>query len=421
MSNKFKDKKLLVLGGAFQHCKVVEAAHDLGVVVYVVDYLENSPAKEIADFSFLIDIKDVDSIVELCKEEKIDGVISTSLDPCQIPYQQVASRLNFPCFGTHSQFEALTNKTIFKEICKKYGVDIIPTYSVSEINNINETEYPVFVKPVDSRGSRGQSVANDYCELIDAIEFAKKESSNGEVIIEKFMDGYQDFTVAYMVVEGNPILVRTGDRYVGSKKEGLNKVAIASASPSKYTNMYVENIHPHVVDMIRGLGILNGPVFMQGFIDGDTVRFYDPGLRFSGGEYERILKKATNVDLIKELVKFSLSNKIEKNNITDNLYDLNGKKLMQLCPTVISGTIGNVLGKKEIIKRQEVISFFSRYNIGDKVPNHNNVSRRFAEICTLCDSHEKEQEVLSFIQKALVVENEFGNDMICDKLKLDLL
>ena len=42
-------KKLLILGGAAVHCKVVEAARAMGVYTIVTDYLENSPAKLIAD------------------------------------------------------------------------------------------------------------------------------------------------------------------------------------------------------------------------------------------------------------------------------------------------------------------------------------------------------------------------------------
>ena len=42
----YKDKKLLVLGGAFQHCKLVKEAKELGIYTIVSDYLlpEDSPA-----------------------------------------------------------------------------------------------------------------------------------------------------------------------------------------------------------------------------------------------------------------------------------------------------------------------------------------------------------------------------------------
>lgn len=36
------EKKLLVMGGGSQHCKVVETARALGVITYVLDNIEDS-------------------------------------------------------------------------------------------------------------------------------------------------------------------------------------------------------------------------------------------------------------------------------------------------------------------------------------------------------------------------------------------
>jgi len=44
-----KGKKVLILAGAMVHLKLVEAAKELGCHTIVTDYLESSPAKEIAD------------------------------------------------------------------------------------------------------------------------------------------------------------------------------------------------------------------------------------------------------------------------------------------------------------------------------------------------------------------------------------
>ena len=131
MNSNLNEKKILIIGGAFQHCKLVEAARELGVITYVTDYLplEKAPAKQIADKYFMYNITEIDAIVAMCKAEGIDGVISTSLDICQKPYQQICERLNLPCFGTKEQFEILTDKKLFKKYCRKSGVDTIPEYS----------------------------------------------------------------------------------------------------------------------------------------------------------------------------------------------------------------------------------------------------------------------------------------------------
>lgn len=417
-------KKLLILGGAFQHCKVVETAKELGIKTYVTDYLEDSPAKQIADVSLKYDVKDIDSIVEYCKKENINGVINTSLDPCQIPYQQICERLSLPCFGNKEQFFQLTNKKQFKKLCDEYNVDTILSYPVECLlkkERVKEIQFPILIKPEDSRGSRGQKICYDLESAQKALMIATKESSTGKVIIEKYMKDAQDFAVAYIVIQGKAYLIRTCDRYTGSEKEGLNTVAIAAENPSNFTNIYLKRVNSKVVSMIEGMGIKNGPVFMQGLIDGDTVRFYDPGFRFSGGEYERLFKLATGIDLIGMLIRFSLTGRMKEVSLSTNIVKLNGKRILQLDPTLKPGKISSIKGKREILKKDSVISFYDRYQIGEIVPESNDVSRRYAEIAILSESKEEELETVKFIQENLHIYDENEQELICSVFSRELL
>ena len=216
-----KGKKLLVIGGVFQHCKLVEAAHELGVSVIVDDYLppEQAPAKQMAEKYYMHNITDYDDIIAMCKEEKVDGIISTSLDACQRPYQVLCERMGFPCFGTKEQYKILTDKNTFKEYCRKTGVDTIPQYLEEQFatpESCKESvEFPIFIKPCDSRGSRGQSICNTYEEAIHAIAFAKSESESGQIVIEKYMGQSNDFSMTIIVVNGKAYPFRTVDRILG--------------------------------------------------------------------------------------------------------------------------------------------------------------------------------------------------------------
>ena len=177
--NTLKGKKLLILGGAFQHCKLVEAAKELGVITYVTDYLplDKAPAKQIADRYFMYNITEYDAIAQACINEQIDGVIATSLDACQRPYQKICEMLSKPCFGTAEQYRILTDKNIFKEYCRKNGVDVIPEYSIHDFENEEicnkNVEFPILIKPCDSRGSRGQTICENYEQAKEAIAFAR--------------------------------------------------------------------------------------------------------------------------------------------------------------------------------------------------------------------------------------------------------
>jgi hypothetical protein len=272
-------KKILILGGASVHCKLVETAKAMGYYTIVTDYLTDSPAKKIADESWMLNITDIDAIVEKCRSEHIESVISGWLDPCQRPYYEICKKLGVPCYGTWEQFYKMTDKHAFKKMCIEYGVDVIPEY---DENNLDAVEYPVFVKPVDSRGSRGQTVCYDAASLIKAIAYAKSESSNGDILIEKYVKDGEEFQVTYFFVDGEPYLLRTVDSYCGSEENHLEKVVACAISPSKHTDYYLKTAHNKVVNMFKQLGIKNGPVFMQGFVDHGVFRFFDPGLRFPG-------------------------------------------------------------------------------------------------------------------------------------------
>lgn len=421
----FKGKKILVLGGAFQHCKVVDSAHELGLKVYVTDYLSDSPAKKNADVSLMYDVKDVDTIVEYCRAQKIDGIIATSLDPCQLPYQKICEKLSVPCFGNERQFFQLTNKQAFKAVCSQYNVDTIVSYTLDDLKqadaNSSKIIFPIMIKPEDSRGSRGQAVCYNLKDAQEALKYAMEESSTGNVIIERYMEDAQDFAVAYIIAQGKAHLVRACDRYTGSAQEGLERVAIAAVNPSKHVKMYLENVNDKVISMLEGMGIQNGPVFMQGLIDKNTVRFYDPGFRFSGGEYERSFKLATGIDLIKMLVAFSVTGNMDDSVMRPDSVFLKGKRIFHLDPTLRPGKIAQIIGKETIQKQKKVISFFERYQEGDMVPNRKDVSRRYAEICLLTDSKEEEKELIKFIQNTLHILDENGNELICSPFSTDIL
>lgn len=70
----------MILGGTAQQIKLVEAAKKMGVYTIVTDYLVDSPAKKVADEAWMHNIKDVDQIVERCKQEQVNGVICGYID-----------------------------------------------------------------------------------------------------------------------------------------------------------------------------------------------------------------------------------------------------------------------------------------------------------------------------------------------------
>ncbi len=418
-----KNKKLLILGGAAYHAKLVEAARKMGVYTIVADYLEpaESPAKQVADESWLVSITDIDLLESLCREKRVDGVLNMCIDPAQRPYSELTSRLNLPCYGTPEQFFIMTDKHAFKEFCLKNNIDVIPEYSEEDLKT-GKVDLPVMIKPIDSRGSRGQTVVYKKEDIAAALEFAISESSNGQVMIEKYMGGKQDFSMTYFVVNGSPYLTRVCDRYLGKPEDNLNKQCVGCIAPSKYADFYLGNVDERMRGFIKALGITNGPIFMQGFIDGNTVRFYDPGLRCPGGEYEKLLKETTGADAMTLLVEFALTGEIEKpTGMTDDLYRLGGHHTVQLPITARGGKIAVMKGLEEIGKNPFVTTVIKRYNVGDTVPASGDVRQRICEFALITDGSTTVRQQVEWIFSKLTVLDEHGENMLVSQVDINLL
>lgn len=421
MEQNIKGKKLLVLAGAAVHCKVVETAKRMGIYTIVTDYLADSPAKKLADEAWMLNIVDVDAIVERCKAENVDGVLTFCIDPSQRPYQAICEKLEVPCYCTKKQILTMTDKKIFKEYCIAHGVDVIPDYSENDITH-NKVEYPVLIKPAISRGSRGQTICYSKDETVNALIFAKRESNNDQALIEKYMGGKQDFTISYLIIDKVPYITKIGDRYLGRTQDHLDKQCIATISPSRYTKMYVDKVEPSVRRMIASLGIKFGPVFLQGFIDGETVRFYDPGMRFSGGDFDLILRDNTGFDTMKTLIYFALTGDMKHcfGNPVD-AYKLNSHIGIQLTLSARPGVVKTYDGFDEIVNLPYVISASKRIKIGEQIPDSGDVRQRVTEILILSPNKRSAKVIVKDVYSKLRVLDNKEENMLVSLFDIDLL
>ena len=415
----FTGKKILILAGAGTHTKVVKAAKQMGLYTIVTDYLVDSPAKQIADESWMYSITDVDAIVAKCREVGIDGVLNFCIDPAQWPYYEICRRLDLPCTVTNDQLEIMTNKNRFKEYCQLHDVDIIPEYSLSEIEN-DLVEYPLFVKPSVNRGSRGQAICYNKADALNAFHQAEQESGDGKAICEKFMGDHQDIGSAFFVVDGEPYLVKLGDRFLGQKEDHLAGQVMCTRLPSSHYG-HLGDCFDRVKKMIRALGIKFGPVFMQGFVDGDTIRYYDPALRMPGGDYDLILKQATGFDTVKSMIHFAMTG--ETATVFGNPEKsclLAGGTALLFTFSVRPGLIAEVVGLKSLLQHEYVVYGRQMISKGTIIPDSGDIRQRVAAIGAYlpvgCDIGKFVDEVY----RTFHVYDEHGEDMLVSRVAREL-
>lgn len=421
---QLKGKKLLIIGGAFQHVKIVETAKKLGVITYVIDCNETdkSPAKRIADYAFQIDIFNIDEIVKLCNKHQIDGILSSNLDICQIPYQKVCEVLKRPCYGTSRQYNIFTNKLLFEQVCRDYGLPTIPRYNQQDAENLDDRELPIIVKPAESSSSKGQSICYNKYEISEAVQYAQKTSLNGEVVIEKYMENCTDIGISGYVINGEFHVVRVGDRFLGTN--GMERSEILGVFPSRYTELYFSSLHMKVELMLNDLGINNCPVFLQGLVKDDEIKLYDPGLRFSGCEYEKAFEKIYGINLVEFGICISLGHPIPDYFGQFDIRKCDGKKYAVILYIPIKeGIIGKIDGQDKINGNNDIVAFQTQYNVGDYVGMTYTAKQRYCEIDFVADSVKKIQDTVEWIYDTIRIIDINGENMMFsmfDKKNLEI-
>lgn len=411
-------KALLMLGAISAMNEIVIDAKKMGYYVVVTDFLENSPAKKYADESWMFSIDDVDGIVQMCRERGIDGVMNYCIDPGQKPYQKICEQLGLPCVAGFEQFDIMTNKDKFAKCCVEHGLDVIPKYNMDKhltTDDYINLEYPVMIKPVDGRASKGIIVAHNAEEMPAAVEYSLGFSKRKEVVIEKYMN-CPEFCAKYVACDGDIYFTSMSDVWDSVLPDGTRVYMGTSAYPSRFYNEYIETVNDKVIAMLKDIGIKNGATSFTGFYDNSKFRFFDPSLRMGGAQDWRVAEAASGVNIANLLTHFamtgSMGNKDEVKKI-DRAFA--NKYSALLYYDLMVGTIGEIRGIDEILKLPGVVGYHQCHYVGDVIDGYgtaNNVAIRFI---LSCESYEEFSDTVTKANELMVIKNSEGENMIAPK------
>ena len=306
-----KGKKILILGGSALMVDPVIKAKNMGLYTVVTDWheLEKSPAKQIADEYWNISLMDYDQLVIKIKEEKIDGILTGFTDAFLMAYQHLCELTGLPCYATKEVFEKTMDKSKFKQLCRDYGVPVIPEYRLEDFDpSVINPSNKVIIKPVDNSGSHGVILCERASNFEHCLQYALSYSKKKEVIIEKYME-MDSISISYIAQDGKLSLSTTDDRYVHKAQSG-SSVTCLGIYPSKYTDIYIEKLDAKVRKMYENAGLRNGPVVLQFFTNGLDFYVMEMGHRLTGGQHYTYTKYENNISVLEQLIYFSVTGRM---------------------------------------------------------------------------------------------------------------
>lgn len=206
-------KKIAILGASYLQKPLVEKANSMDIETHCFAWdTTDAVCKELCFTFHPISVLEKESILEKCRELKVDGIITIATDVCMPTISFVAEELGLIANSYISSLMA-TNKEKMRKAFLNSGVNIPKHVTVSGFDEsvFKKFEFPLIVKPTDRSGSRGVTKVNSLNELECAILMAVKESFENRAIVEEFING-NEVSVESISWKGNHDIITITDK-----------------------------------------------------------------------------------------------------------------------------------------------------------------------------------------------------------------
>lgn len=393
----------------------------MGIYTIVTDYLPNSPAKKVADKACMVSTTDVDAVVKLCKEEKVDGLFTAFIDS-MLPYaREICDRTGLPFYASKDQIRMSLDKRYFKEICRKNGVEVATDYQYDPQTGMFDrtVQFPVIVKPVDSSGGRGIKICNDMTALKSAYEYAMGVSPSKTVLVEEYVVG-DEVTSTYTMKNGKVALSCFKDKLISADHADITSQSDVLFMPSCYLDLYMEKLNEAVIRMLQQMGATDGSVFFQGIATKTRIVLFECGYRPNGACDYRHIERENNVNYLKSMISHAVTGEMlnyETNQ--DNPYFKNYVLTFNLWGH--GGVIGAMEGLESVLRISNVVTAEYMHEPGDKILDNNTLAQRVFRAVIVDDDIERIMQTISKIQKAVKIVNADGENMLYKEFDVNRL
>ncbi|RMD46678.1 MAG: formate-dependent phosphoribosylglycinamide formyltransferase [Aquificota bacterium] len=260
--------KILLLGSGELGKEFTIEALRLGIEVIAVDHYEFAPAQQVAQRSYVIDMKNGKQIKNIVYREKPDFIVPEieAIDTDVLIDLEKEGYNVIPCAKAVKY--TMNRIGIRRLAAEEVGLPTSKYRFASDIETykkaVKDIGLPVVVKPVMSSSGKGQSIVKSEEDIEKAWYYAQENARGrgGEVIIEEFIDFDYEITLLTVRTKNQGTLFCppighiqvNGDYWESWQPHPMSEKAIESA----------KNIAKKITDALGGYGIFGCELFVKG-------------------------------------------------------------------------------------------------------------------------------------------------------------
>ena len=303
-------KKILLLGGSAQQVIAIDTAKRLGYYTVLCDYLTDNPGQYAADKFYLLSTTDKQAMLEVAKNENVDGVLAYASDPAAPTAAFVSEQLGLHTNPAES-VEILCNKDMFRVFLSANGFNTPYAEGYSEpdeaVKHIDRFALPVIVKPVDSSGSKGATVLHSWDGLREAVDFAFSFSRGKRIVIEEFIEKKHPYLVGGDIFVWDGKVIMWGLMNCHRDQNVNPLVPVGKSYPPELEEADLQKVKDTLQTMVDKLHITFGAMNVELVVDkNDRVFPIDVGPRNGGNMIPDLLGYIFGVDVVEMTVKAAM-------------------------------------------------------------------------------------------------------------------
>lgn len=298
-------KKLAIIGASYLQEPLVKKAKDMGLYTICFAWADGATCADICDKFYDISIVEKERILEICKDEKIDGIATIASDVAAPTVAYIANRMGLVGNDYEAALRA-NNKYLMRNAFMEAGVPC-PLYkmvtSIQELEGIN-WNYPLIVKPSDRSGSLGVTKVHSESELEQAVDKALSVSFKKQAMVEEFIEG-REISVEFISYNGTHYPLQITDKVT---TEAPHFVELEHHQPSSLSPEMFDRIYSITKNALNALGITNGASHSEYKITKDgRIAVMEIGGRM-GGDFigSDLVRLSTGYDFVKGVIEVAL-------------------------------------------------------------------------------------------------------------------
>lgn len=374
--------RLLVLGAGILQLPVIKKAKELGHYVIAADGCSSAPGLTLADKHIVANIVSEEVMLEIARNEDIDGVIH----PCSEVAMHVMGRINdelrLSGVGKEAAAKA-TNKHLMRKAFEEYGAPSPKSILLSSLDHGWEVFNSQFntdaiLKPSRNSGSRGISkiekgiAKEDFKVLYD---IALEESRDNSVLLEQYIDG-PEFSVEIIVWDYDVTVLAVTDK----KTTGApHFVELGHSQPSRYPDEIVNRIKSAAIAGVKALGVNACACHAEVKVQEGKAYLMEVGARLGGDFISTVLTPvSTGIDMVAAAISCALGVRPDLAKVSPE----RGVCIRYFIPS--PGCLKSIRNIGAIRKKNVILSELY-FKEGDMIPNLTNSTSRSGHVIVATD------------------------------------